>query len=78
MEVQEVSQQGTFRFPYGSVGAAVTRASGDVGHVVDSRRAGYGWTVLIRPGFYPESITIDIPLTLEKDERFPGTVVIGR
>jgi hypothetical protein len=32
--------------------------------------------VLIRPGEYPESIRIDIPLTLAKDDGFQGAVVI--
>jgi hypothetical protein len=27
---------------------------------------------------YPETFTIDIPLTLKKDERFAGPVLIGR
>ena len=74
---QEVAQHGTFRFPYGSLTAAVGRAMGAADHLVDPRKAGYGWTVLIRPGSYREPMTIDVPLTLRKDDRYPGTVVIG-
>lgn len=75
---QEVAEHGTFRFPYASLGAAVARAAGVTpDHVLDPRRAGYGWTVLIRPGRYREAITIDVPLTLMKDDRFDGNVVIG-
>jgi hypothetical protein len=72
-----IGQHGTFRFPYGTVGAAVDRAKA-ASHGFDSRRTGYGWTVLLKPGNYPESISIDIPLRLEKDPCSPGTVVIGR
>lgn len=57
-----VHEQGTFRFPYRTVGAAVNRAAA-------------GWTVLIKPGVYPEAITIHKPLTLEADS---GTVTIGQ
>src|SRR5262249_55111118 len=76
---QVVHEQGTFRFPYKTVRGAVTRAEGTTPNAFkDSRRAGYGWTVLIRPGNYSETLTIGIPLTLKKDERFAGTVIIGR
>ena len=78
---QVVHPQGTYRFPYRSVGQAVTRArgvtpSGDP--AVQSLRTGYGWTVLIKPGSYPETLTIDIPLTLKKFDDAPGIVVIGQ
>ena len=76
---QVVHEHGTCRFPYKTVRGAVTRAEGTTPNAFkDSRRAGYGWTVLIRPGNYPETLTIGIPLTLKKDERFAGTVIIGR
>jgi hypothetical protein len=83
---QIVHEQGTFRFPYRTLTKAVVRAEGkpfESGNPVlngspDMRRTGYGWTVLIRSGNYPETLTIDIPLTLKKDDRFAGTVVIGR
>lgn len=74
---QVVGQHGTFRFPYGTVGAAVDRAKA-ASQGFDSRRTGYGWTILLKPGTYPESVTIDIPLRLEKDPFSAGTVVIGR
>jgi hypothetical protein len=74
-----VHEHGTFRFPYKTVSRAITRAEGTTAHGVrDAKRAGYGWTVLMRPGNYPETLTIAIPLTLKKDDRFAGTVVIGR
>jgi len=74
-----VHEHGTFRFPYKTVSRAITRAEGTTAHgVQDAKRAGHGWTVLLRPGHYPETLTIAIPLTLKKDDRFAGTVVIGR
>jgi len=76
---QVVHEQGTYRFPYKTLGRAVIRAQGTTPNgVQDARRAGYGWTVLMRPGTYPEMLTIHIPLTLKKDDRFAGSVVIGR
>ncbi|WP_289355116.1 hypothetical protein [Paenibacillus sp. S-12] len=76
---QVVGEHGTFRFPYNMIGKAVTRAEGTTPNGVrDPRRSGYGWTVLIRPGFYDEKININIPLTLKRDDRFPGSVVIGK
>jgi hypothetical protein len=76
---QFIEEQGTFSFPYRTVSKAITRAEGTTSNGVrDERRSGLGWTVLIRPGNYPEPVTIDIPLTLEKDDRFAGTVVIGQ
>jgi hypothetical protein len=56
-----VSQHGTFRFPYNTVNKGVNTAMP-------------GWTVLIKAGNYPETITITKPLTLKADG---GTVVIG-
>lgn len=62
---QVVLEQGTYRFPYKTIGAAVFRAGGTtLNSVQDPRRAGYSWTVLIRPGNYAGAITIDIPLTI--------------
>jgi hypothetical protein len=73
-----VGEQGTFRFPYRTVGRAITRAEGTTPNDIrDPRRAGFGWTILIKPGLYTESLTIDVPLTLRKDDRFGGTVVIA-
>ncbi len=78
---QVVHEQGTYRFPYKTLGKAVIRADG-ITPTGDStlrpRRTGYGWTILIRPGNYLETVTITIPLTLRKDDRFTGNVVIGR
>jgi hypothetical protein len=77
---QVVHEQGTYRFPYKTVGQAVKRAEGITptgDSFLRSRCIGYGWTVLIRPGNYLETLTINIPLTLKKDDRFPGTVIIG-
>jgi hypothetical protein len=85
---QVVHEQGTYRFPFKTLRAAVTRTEG----VIDPNepqdlernelRSGYGWTVLLRSGHYPEKITINIPLTLKKDDdvqyRNSGNVVIGR
>ncbi len=74
---EAVGEQGTFRFPYKTVGRGITRAEGTTPNGVrDLKRAGFGWTVLIRPGNYAESLRIDIPLTLKKDDRFDGSVVI--
>jgi len=42
------------------------------------RRTGYGWTILIKPGNYRETLTINVPLTLKKFDGSPGTVVIGQ
>ncbi len=76
---QVVHQQGTYRFPYGSVAQAVARAEGTTPNGVrDTLRAGYGWTVLIKPGNYPETLTINIPLTLKEFDGSSGVVVIGR
>jgi hypothetical protein len=76
----DVHEQGTYRFAYRTVGKAVDRARGEiVSHRPEQpERSGLGWTLLIRPGHYQETRTIDIPLTLKKDDRFPGAVVIGR
>jgi hypothetical protein len=74
-----VHEHGTFGFPYRTVKGAVIRAQGTAETGLrDQRRAGYGWTVLIRPGSYAETMSIDIPLTLIRDERFVGSVEIGR
>jgi hypothetical protein len=76
---QVVHEHGTYRFPYASLRKAVVRARGVTPNGgEDPRRAGYGWTVLVRPGVYPENLTIDTPLVLMKDLRYEGTVKIGR
>jgi hypothetical protein len=73
-----ITEQGTFRFPFRPVGRAYRRAQGTTIHGErDSRRAGVGWTMMIRPVHYPERITIDQPLRLIKDDRVPGPAVIG-
>jgi hypothetical protein len=72
---QLVHQQGTYRFPYGQVGAAVSRTQGLSRR--DERDTGYGWTVVARPGRYSEALRIETPLVLTKDERFAGSVLIG-
>jgi hypothetical protein len=72
-----VHEHGTFRFPYTTIGRAIERAEGTTPHGArDPRRAGLGWTVLVKPGNYAENLTIDIPLTLKKDDTFDGTVLI--
>jgi hypothetical protein len=78
---QIVHSQGTYRFPYRTVQGAITRARG----IVPSRRSetrefrsGLGWTVLIKPGTYPEALRIDLPLAFRKFDDLPGLVVIGR
>jgi hypothetical protein len=74
-----VSEQGTYRFPYRTLGSAVRRAQGMTGSgALDLRQSGFGWTILLRPGAYNERLRIDIPLRLERDDRYPGAVVIGR
>jgi hypothetical protein len=78
---QTVGEHGTFRFPYKTLEKAIRRAEGytSVTHSnKDERRAGYGWTMLLKPGNYPEKIKIDIPLTLKKYEGIGGNVIIGR
>ena len=72
-----VAEQGTYKFPFKTVGRAVARAEGRMANgVMDERRAGLGWTVLIRPAEYHESLHINVPLRLEKDNGSPGKVVI--
>jgi hypothetical protein len=45
-----VAEQGTFRFPFQTVGRAFARAEGTTAHGFrDGRRAGFGWTMLM-PG----------------------------
>jgi hypothetical protein len=81
------AEHGTYAFPYTTLTSAVRRAEGNVTRVnpdpaveseLQQRRAGYGWTVLLRAGNYPENLRIGIPLTLQRDDRYDGTVVIGR
>lgn len=78
---QVVGQHGTYRFPYRTLAQAIERARGvtsATGGVRDPRRAGHGWTVLLRPGHYDEAaIDLDIPLTLLVDDRYPGEVTFG-
>ena len=59
-----VGEQGTFRFPFRTVGSAIARAS-----------AYPGWTILISPGSYPETITVNASIKIKADG---GTVVIGK
>lgn len=59
-----VSEQGTFRFPFRTVTEALARAS-----------AYPGWTILVKPGDYRETIIIDSSVTIKADG---GTVVIGK
>jgi hypothetical protein len=76
----QVIQQphGTYDFPYKVVQDAVDRAKGITpGRGPDNRRSGMGWTILIRPGRYPESLRIDIRVILKRDDRFSGPVVLG-
>jgi hypothetical protein len=69
---QRVGRHGTWRFPYRSLAEAVERARGATsltgGHP-DPRRAGAGWTVLLRPASHHEAGTpIDFPLRIVKAE----------
>jgi hypothetical protein len=57
-----VAQHGTYRFPYDTISEGVNHAHA-------------GWTVLIKAGSYPETLTITKTLTLEADG---GTVTIGQ
>jgi hypothetical protein len=77
---QIVTNHGTCKFPYKTVTAAVNRAQGSVPEdpYPNAARAGYGWTLLLRPGNYAEGLSINIPLTLKKDSQFAGAVVIGK
>lgn len=59
-----VGEQGTFRFPFRTVGSAIARAS-----------AYPGWTILVKPGYYPEAITVDSSVKIKADG---GTVVMGK
>jgi hypothetical protein len=71
-----VAEQGTYRFPFRTVGRAITRAEGTTSNGYrEFSRAGYGWTVIIQPNTYSESIRIDTPLILVKGSG-PGNVVI--
>jgi hypothetical protein len=78
---QTVHANGTYRFPYSTVGNAVRRAMGFVPsgrNETRDLRTGFGWTVLIEPGIYSENLRIDIPLTLRRFDNRLGPVVIGR
>jgi hypothetical protein len=73
-----VGQHGTFRFPYSRLADAVTRAEGTTARATrDPHRAGYGWTVLMRPGRYRERVTVSTPLTLRNADAGTGAVIIG-
>jgi hypothetical protein len=75
---QVVHEQGTWRFPYRTLGTAVTRAHGTTPNGVnDPLRSGFGWTVLLTPARYRETLTIDIPLRLEKRSDQDGSVILG-
>ena len=81
-----VGEQGTWKFPFKTIGRAVTRAEGttpprQVGERIrlrESTRAGVGWVVLIKPGTYLESFKIDTPLTLQRDNGDGPVVIIGQ
>lgn len=74
-----VGEQGTRRFPFKTLGRAVTRAEGTTPNGYrEQMRAGYGWTVLIKAGTYLESIKIDTPLTLRKDGSRGNVVIVGQ
>jgi hypothetical protein len=81
-----VAEQGTWCFPYQSIARAVARAEGTtppvkVGDPIrlrESARAGFGWTVLIKPGTYRENFTIDFPLTLKKDGGDGAVLIVGQ
>jgi hypothetical protein len=76
--VPVVAEHGTFRFPFRTLDAAIRRAEGTTSNGFrDFRRAGHGWTVLLRPGAYPGRVTIDFPLTLKRDDDLRGRVIIG-
>jgi len=77
---QVVGEHGTFRFPYKTVSAAVNRAKGYVPGIIggELKRRGLGWTLLMRPGNYAETLTINYPVTLKKDDSLSGQVIIGR
>jgi hypothetical protein len=80
LKEQVGGEHGTFRFPFKTLGAAVSRAKGITpmtGSVADPKRAGRGWTVILRPGNYPEALTITFPLVLVRDPDAPGVAVVG-
>jgi hypothetical protein len=66
---QLVGEHGTYRFPYRSIEAAIERARGVTSltqGASDDRRAGYGWTVLIRNADGPApQAPQDVPLRFE-------------
>jgi hypothetical protein len=75
---QLVGQQGTYRFPYSTITAAITRARGTTERASqDPRRAGRGWRLLLGPGSYPEPLHIDLPLTLDNLNPAAGAARIG-
>jgi hypothetical protein len=65
---QRVAEQGTFRFPYRTLEQAVQRARGVTTAThgrPDERRAGRGWTVLLKSGALPAGGRVtDFPLTI--------------
>jgi hypothetical protein len=73
---QTVGQHGTYRFPYRTVEQAVERARGitpATGGVPDARRAGLGWTVLVRGGSLVEAeFDSGVPLQLRIERSTPG------
>ena len=75
-----VTNHGTYRFPYKTLTDAVHRASGIVPEdpSPNTLRSGYGWTVLLNPGHYPESVTVPISLVLTNANPSAGLVTIGR
>jgi hypothetical protein len=77
-----VAEHGTFRFPYRSVAGALKRAKGITSATQgqsDARRAGAGWAILIRPGYYDEEpLELDFPVNLIADPNLPGKVAFSK
>ena len=67
---QVVGRHGTWRFPYRTLEEAVERARGITpitNGEPDPRRAGVGWTVLLRPSAHHEAErAVELPLRIEK------------
>jgi hypothetical protein len=67
---QCVGEHGTYRFPYRSVEAAIERARGVTPATdgrADDRRAGYGWTLLLRGNAQAPDLPGDLALRVERD-----------
>jgi len=75
---ETIAEHGTKRFPFKTVRAAVSRAQGATTNgTTDARKAGSGWTLLLRAGHYPEALTISVPLILDRDPSTPGPAIVG-